>query len=259
MYGLRQARKIAHEDLKTHLVPYGYKPVRFTPGLWKHELSNLRFTLIVDDFGVKFTNLSQAHHLINVLKTKYELSIDWTGSLYCRVSLDWNYKQCEMVFLMPKYVKNLHEKYNHPTPTWQVYTSCKPEPIQYRVKCQTANINTSKPLPPEKLKLLQSKLGTIYYYSRMMDLTTLVANNDISINQASATFNTNDKMNKLMDYLCTNSNAKIKYRVSDMILKIHSDGSYLSVSNSRSRAGGYYYLGDNILPEQLKKLQGSIY
>ena len=164
-----------------------------------------------------------------------------------------------MVFLMPKYVKNLHEKYNHPTPTWQVYTSCKPEPIQYRVKCQTANINTSKPLPPEKLKLLQSKLGTIYYYSRMMDLTTLVANNDISINQASATFNTNDKMNKLMDYLCTNSNVKIKYRVSDMILKIHSDGSYLSVSNSRSRAGGYYYLGDNIPPEQPKKPQGSIY
>ena len=92
-----------------------------------------------------------------------------------------------------------------------------------------------------------------------MDLVTLVANNDVSTNQSSATTNTNNKIVELFDYLCTNLEAKIKFRASDMILKIHSDGSYLSASNSRSRAGEFYYLGDNIPPGQSEKPQGSIY
>ena len=33
MYGLKQAGKIAHNDLKKHLMPHGYTPVDFTPGL----------------------------------------------------------------------------------------------------------------------------------------------------------------------------------------------------------------------------------
>ena len=76
MYGLKQAGKIAHDDLKKYLAPYEYHPVEFTPGLWKHKQSNLTFTLIVDDFGVKFTNVPQAKHLIDTLRRKYEVSID---------------------------------------------------------------------------------------------------------------------------------------------------------------------------------------
>ena len=109
------------------------------------------------------------------------------------------------------------------------------------------------------MKLLQSKLGTTYYYGRMMDLATLAANNDASINQSSATTNTNNKMMELFDYLHTNPEAKIKFRASDVILKIYSDRSYLSASNSRSRAREFYYLGDNIPLGQPEKPQGSIY
>ena len=87
----------------------------------------------------------------------------------------------------------------------------------------------------------------------------LVANNDISINQTTATSTTNKYMTELFDYLYTNLNAKVKFRASDMILKIHSDGSYLSVAKSRSRAGGFYYLGDNVPIRQLERPQGSIY
>ena len=41
----------------------------------------------------------------------------------------------------------------------------------------------------------------------------------------------------------THPDAKIRYRASDMILNLHSDASYLSVKNARSRAGGCYFLG----------------
>jgi hypothetical protein len=50
--------------------------------------------------------------------------------------------------------------------------------------------------------------------------------------------------------------ATILYHASEMILHIHSDASYLSVSNARSRLGGLVFLG-NKSPEK-DTLNGSI-
>ena len=36
----------------------------------------------------------------------------------------------------------------------------------------------------------------------------------------------------------------LRYRASDMILKVHSDSSYLNEANARSCGGGHSYLGD---------------
>jgi hypothetical protein len=47
----------------------------------------------------------------------------------------------------------------------------------------------------------------------------------------------------LLDYLATHPDATIRYHASDMILHIHSDASYLSVSNARSRLGGLFFCG----------------
>ena len=48
----------------------------------------------------------------------------------------------------------------------------------------------------------------------------------------------------LLDYAATHPNAVICYHRSDMILKIHSDASYLSEKEARSRAGGYFFLAN---------------
>jgi hypothetical protein len=53
----------------------------------------------------------------------------------------------------------------------------------------------------------------------------------------------------MLDYLATHPDATIRYH-------IHSDASYLSVSNARSRLGGLFFLG-NKSPDQ-DKLNGSI-
>ena len=47
---------------------------------------------------------------------------------------------------------------------------------------------------------------------------------------------------QLLDYAATHPNAKIRYYKSDMVLYVHSDASYLSEPNARSRAGGHFYL-----------------
>ena len=92
MYGLPQAGKLAHDKLKTHLKQFGYAPCRLTPGLWRHETRDVTFTLVVDDFGVQYTNKADVEHLITSLRKLYELHIDWTGSMYLGISLDWDYK-----------------------------------------------------------------------------------------------------------------------------------------------------------------------
>jgi hypothetical protein len=53
----------------------------------------------------------------------------------------------------------------------------------------------------------------------------------------------------MLDYLATHPDATIQYHASDVILHIHSDASYLSVFNARSRLGGLFFLG-NKSPEQ---------
>jgi hypothetical protein len=50
--------------------------------------------------------------------------------------------------------------------------------------------------------------------------------------------------------------AAIRFHVSDMILHIHSDASYLSVSNTMSRLGGLFYLGCK--PPNERKLNGFV-
>jgi hypothetical protein len=55
---------------------------------------------------------------------------------------------------------------------------------------------------------------------------------------------TADKVIKLLNYCNTHPETKIRYHASDMILHIHSDTSYLSENEAKSRAGGFFYMGN---------------
>jgi hypothetical protein len=76
MYGLKQAGLLANQLLQTRLAPFGYYPARHTPGLWLHKTRPISFTLVVDDFGVKYVDKQHAEHLRNALLRTYELTID---------------------------------------------------------------------------------------------------------------------------------------------------------------------------------------
>ena len=49
----------------------------------------------------------------------------------------------------------------------------------------------------------------------------------------------------LLDYLGTQEEAILTYNASEMVLAAHSDASYLSEPNARSRAGGHFILSSN--------------
>jgi hypothetical protein len=65
--------------------------------------------------------------------------------------------------------------------------------------------------------------------------------NDIATEQIKATEKNQAATNQLLGYLATHPDATIRYHASDMILHIHSDASYLSVSNALSRLGGFFF------------------
>ena len=76
MYGLPQAGKIANDLLVKRLRRFGYYPTQFTPGLWTHVWRPIKFTLVVDDFGVKFERLEHANHLKKTLEHWYGITVD---------------------------------------------------------------------------------------------------------------------------------------------------------------------------------------
>ena len=73
----------------------------------------------------------------------------------------------------------------------------------------------------------------------------LTALSALASEQNGATERTKQKLHQFLDYCATHPNATVRYFASDMTLKIHSDASYLSEPKGRSRAGGFFYLGNN--------------
>ena len=146
MYGLPQAGILANKLLRKRLKPHGYYEVDHTPGLWKHMNLPIQFTLVVDDFGVKYVGKENAQHLINALKQEYEIEIDWKGGLYCGISLDWKYNQGYVDTKMPGYAMKQILKYKHKL-NKRRHTPLQPLPRKYGKAAQD-------PTPRDTSKLL---------------------------------------------------------------------------------------------------------
>jgi hypothetical protein len=106
VWGLPQAGILASKLLRKCLLSHGYYEWNNTPGLWKHETRPISFTLVVDNFGVKYVGKEHVHHLIRCIKQQYELTEDWTGDLYCGIKLKWDYEAQTVDLSMPGYIKN---------------------------------------------------------------------------------------------------------------------------------------------------------
>jgi hypothetical protein len=84
-----------------------------------------------------------------------------------------------------------------------------------------------------------------------LDPTVIIPLNDIATEQTKATDKMQAATKQLLNYLATNPDATIRYDASYMILHIHSDALYLSVSHARIRLGGLFFCGDK--PPQERK------
>jgi hypothetical protein len=253
IYGLKQAGLLANQLLQTRLAPFGYYPARHTPGLWLHKTRPISFTLVVDDFAFKYVGKQHAEHLRNALLGTYELTTDWTATVYSGMTLKWDYKKRIWDISMPRYVSNVLSKFQHDAPKHPQHTPSRYVTPVYGANTQYAMKDETPPLTEKQCLTIQKVTGSILYYARAVDPTVLMY---IATEQTKATEKTQAATNQLLDYLATHPDATIIYHASDMILHIHNDASYMSVSNARSLLGGLFFLG-NKSPEQ-DTLNGSI-
>ena len=109
MYGLKQAVRLAFENLVKLLTPDSYYPVSQSPGLWKHRTRDTVFTHCVDDFGIiKYASQEDADHLISCIRKHFKCSVDWEGKNDWALlsTLNWNYVYKMYVDIsMPGYVQ----------------------------------------------------------------------------------------------------------------------------------------------------------
>jgi hypothetical protein len=138
MYDLKQSGILANQLLQTRLAPFGYYPARHTPGLWLHKTRPISFTLVVDDFSVKYVGKQHAEHLLNALLRTYELTTDWTATVYSSMTLKWDYKNRTCDISMPGYVSNVLSKFQHDAPKHPQHTPSRYVTPVYGAKTQYA-------------------------------------------------------------------------------------------------------------------------
>jgi hypothetical protein len=241
VWGLPQAGILANKLLRKRLAPHGYHECVNTPGLWRHEWRPITFSLVVDDFGVKYVGKEHADHLIKCIGEKYKLVEDWTGDLYCGIKLNWDYRKRTLDISMPGYVQRQLEKYKHAVSLRPQHCPYSPEPKKYGAEAQSPlPVDTSDALDDKDIKRVQKIVGSILYYARAVDMTAL---STIASEQTKGTEHTLEKALQVLDYLATHPDATVRFRASDMIMNIHSDASYLTEPKARSRASGHFFLG----------------
>ena len=72
--------------------------------IWKHRSRPTKFSLYVDDFGIKYYSKTDAEHLLTSLQKHYKITTDWTGTNYLGFTIDWNYKAGWVEISMPGYI-----------------------------------------------------------------------------------------------------------------------------------------------------------
>ena len=116
MYGLPQAGLLAKELLKQRLGKQGYTQSKVTPGFWTHSWRPISFTLVVDDFGVKYAGKEHADYLVRVLKEHYEIIEDWEGKKYIGLMFYWYYIKRQVHVSMTGYVYMALIQFKYRTP-----------------------------------------------------------------------------------------------------------------------------------------------
>jgi hypothetical protein len=161
MSGLPQAGILANQPLEKHLATKGFYQCQHTPGLWRHVWQNITFCLVVDDFGIKVTNMHDMDHLVNALKEHYTIAVNMSGSLFCDIQLTWNYVQGHVDCHMPGYINKALTKYQHPKSVSPQHAPYKAAPIQYSARVQRVEVDTIQPVTPKEIKRIQDIAGSL--------------------------------------------------------------------------------------------------
>ena len=243
-YGLKESGKIAHDDLVQHLERYGYRKARHTEGLFTHITRSISFTLVVDDFGIKYIDKADVDYLIRAINSKYKFKVDWEGKQYVGMHLQWDYDQRQVKVSMDGYLQEALKEFQHEPPKQVFHSPSKMEPPDYGSRIQYAPTREGQPLTEVQKQYIRKITGKFLFYARAVDMTMLHALNELARATNKGTTETLQAAEYLLNYATSNPSASILYQASDMQLIVDSDAAYLVCDKAHSRAGGYHFLTD---------------
>ena len=166
MYGLPQSGILAQKLLEERLGLEVYHQSERTPGLWTHEWRPISFTLVVDDFGIKYVGKEHADHLVSVLKEHYDVTVEEGGERYLGLTLDWDYKGRKVHLSMPEYIPDALKRFKRERPNRIQNSPHKHIPPDYGAKQQFAQPEDEAPeVSGEEKKYVQQVLSTFLYYA----------------------------------------------------------------------------------------------
>jgi hypothetical protein len=172
----------------------------------------IQFTLVVDNFGIKYVGKEHANHLLSTLKEHYTINIDWEGKLYCGIILTWDYIKKHVDISMPRYIKKLLQRFQHELRKAQHSPFYCP-PKKYGKDAQDPlPVDDSPKLPKTGIIRIQQIVGAVLYYARCVDLTLLMTLSTIVHEQTKATKKTDMSVNHIMlDYCATHPDDTIRF------------------------------------------------
>jgi hypothetical protein len=242
-YGLPQAGALSQQRLFKHLTANGYFQCPNTPSFFRNHDGSIRFSLVVDDFAVLWTNQKSINHFIATLRQLYSIKINWEGTKYIGMDININRSQRHVTISMPGYIDKLLQSIR-PNGIKSASTPAIYCPPNFKNPgAQTATIDETPEASKEQKRELQSVIGTLLYYSRTVDPSICTAVHSLGSIQAKPTLNDMRKMERLLQYLSKHKDYGIRYYASNMQLQGQSDASYLSRPRAKSVCGGLFYLG----------------
>jgi hypothetical protein len=112
-------------------------------------MQNTCFTLVVDNFAIKYTKKEDAQHLIDTLEKDYTISTDWDATKYIGLTIDWDYAKRKVYIHMPGYLTKALQRFNHPTPAKQQNSPHPHITPNYGAKVQYSTADDDSP-PPQQ-------------------------------------------------------------------------------------------------------------
>jgi hypothetical protein len=147
MYGLKESGFIANQELKVILAKQGYIPSKFTPGLFTHKTRSIAFSLVVDDFGVKYEKKEDMNHLVKTLGDRSPIKVDLKAEFYLGITIKWDYENRTAKLSMPDYVKEALLEFQHEDTHKVKFNSPSPyTPPVYGKKQQMAKVYETNPI-----------------------------------------------------------------------------------------------------------------
>jgi hypothetical protein len=171
--------------------------------------------------------------------------MDWEGTCYLGLTINWDYKNHKVHLSMLGYINKALVRFYHTPPD-------KPQhqPHPHMVPTYGATIQYAKHIDQSPAaikadqKYIMQVVGVLLYYARAVNSTLLVALSSLASAQVAPTEHTMSLVKCLLDYVATQPKAILMYEKSDMILAIHSDTSYLSKASARSRVRGHFFCSE---------------